>query len=162
MLAPKVELQLYEGALEGSLGISIGPSVSTTISFTKDEETCDILDSIDVNFGVSASVSLGTKFSESLEFSKKLFDFSTPITSIDIGENKCPNRGPCGDDFLDELAAEFSEVFNSAVFLSQNPDPTIPPSPSTVYKFQDFVKAIENLQKVGKVRCSKLLTVYLS
>lgn len=148
---PQIEVALYEGALEGTLGISLGPEVSTTIGFTKDEETCNILDNIDINFVVSASASIGTALSD-WNIDTTLWEDEFEITSIDIGGDKCSNSGPCDDDFLMGLSQELSEVFNSQIFLSQSADPNNPPSPSTVYKFEDFIKALDMLKKAGKVR----------
>ena len=58
----------------------------------------------------------------------------------------CMRNGPCSEDFFDGLAQEFGAAFNSQVFLSQDPDPAKPASPSKVYKFEDFMKALEKLK----------------
>ena len=150
-VVPNIELQLYEGALEGILGVSLGPRVSTTIGFTKDEETCNILDSVDVDFVMFATATIGTALSN-WKIDKTLWQGAFGITSLDIGGNKCAYSGPCSDDFLMELSQEFSETFNSQIFLTQSIDPNGSPSPSKVYKFEDFIKALDMLKKSGKVR----------
>ncbi len=59
----------------------------------------------------------------------------------------CIRNGPCSEGFFEGMAQEFGAIFNSQVFLSQDPDPNNPPSPSKVYKFEDFMKALEVLKE---------------
>jgi hypothetical protein len=58
----------------------------------------------------------------------------------------CIRNGPCSEGFFDEMAQEFGAIFNSQIFLSQAPDPKNPPFPSKVYKFEDFMKALDTLK----------------
>jgi hypothetical protein len=58
----------------------------------------------------------------------------------------CIRNGPCSEGFFDGMAQEFGAIFNSQIFLSQAPDPRDPPFPSKVYKFEDFMKALEILK----------------
>lgn len=52
---------------------------------------------------------------------------------------ECMKDGPCeGDAFFDALETQLSAEFNSQIFLSQPPDPSNLPVPSTVCKFGDF------------------------
>ena len=59
---------------------------------------------------------------------------------------ECIRNGPCSGGFFDGMAQEFGDIFNSQVFLSQDPDPNNPPSPSKVYKFEDLMKALDVLK----------------
>lgn len=73
--------------------------------------------------------------------------YSVDLKDIVLDETvDCMRNGPCSEDFFNGLAQEFGAAFNSQVFLSQDPDPTKPASPSKVYKFEDFMKALEKLK----------------
>jgi hypothetical protein len=62
----------------------------------------------------------------------------------------CTGPGPCdGEPFFDELVRIIGDEFNTKIFLSQPPDPSKPLVPSTVYKFEDFVEALNKLQNAG-------------
>lgn len=78
-------------------------------------------------------------------------DLASILAGEEGGGVECLNAGPCsGDAFFDRMSAELSGTFNSEIFLSQPPDPSQPPVPSSVYKFQDFMLALKNLQTAGE------------
>lgn len=77
-------------------------------------------------------------------------NFQTPFIELNrcTGERFSGN-GCQGDEFFDRLADQLSSEFNSKIFLSQPPDPNDAPRPSIVYKFEDFMAALKNLQLAG-------------
>jgi hypothetical protein len=139
---PKVVVEVYEGALKGDLGIKVTRSLSMTVgpNVKSKEDSCSLSDAIDASFEISSFVELNSALSESLKYQKELFKLPLATTNFNIGGKKCPNPGSCSDDFLDGLVDDFADIFNSQVFLAQAPDPNDPPSPSKVYKFEDFIK----------------------
>lgn len=146
-VVPKVEVNLYSGAVKGDLSVTLGPELSTltNVASALSGETCDLLESVDLSFTLSGDVSIGTEFDSSLEATLNLFEKSWPI--LKLGGTKCPNTGTCsGDTFFDNMSEDFGDIFNTQIFLAQGPSPSDPPFPSTVYKFEDFVGALKNLQ----------------
>ena len=73
-------------------------------------------------------------------------------TIVEDESVECLSNGPCSANFFDGMAAEFKDVFNSQVFLSQAANPNDPPTPSTVYKFEDFMKALKSLNGKDKFK----------
>jgi hypothetical protein len=87
------------------------------------------------------------------------------IIDDDDGQVECLEAGTCsGDDFFDTLSSSLSPSFNSNVFLSQPPDPSADLVPSSVYKFEDLMSALNKLQNSGdqfKMWLGKILSDYL-
>eukprot|EP00985_Skeletonema_marinoi_P007176 scaffold3135_cov181-Skeletonema_marinoi.AAC.1 len=151
-LVPSVEVKLYEGAVKGTLSLTIGPQLDTTISTDAifSGKTCDIFDGLDVSIAASCDVEVGTSFDEGLKKNLNLFEKSWPLFEVD--GTKCPNTSTCsGNDFFDNMVKDFGDTFNSEIFLAQGASPSDPPFPSTVYKFEDFVNALKNLNGSDKV-----------
>ncbi|KAL3787484.1 hypothetical protein HJC23_001134 [Cyclotella cryptica] len=146
-VVPLVEVKLYNGALTGELSFTLGPELSSMLNVDGilSGETCDVLEELDLSFTITGDVSIGTEFDESLKIEGNLFSESWPIWNV--GGKECPTTGACsGDDFFDGMAEEFGGIFNTQIFLAQGASPSDPWFPSTVYKFEDFVNALKNLQ----------------
>jgi len=166
--------------VKGTLSLTIGPQLDTTISTDaiSSGKTCDIFDGLDVSIALSCDVEVGTSFDEGLKKNLNLYEKSWPLFEVD--GTKCPNTSTCsGDDFFDNMVKDFGDTFNSEIFLAQGASPSDPPFPSTgkrrlstlvnlshrkililscyspllfsVYKFEDFVNALKNLNGSVKV-----------
>jgi hypothetical protein len=60
----------------------------------------------------------------------------------------CTDPAPCdGGDFFDKLSQTLAAEFNAKIFLYQPPVGAL--APSTVYKFEDFMVALQKLQGAG-------------
>jgi hypothetical protein len=66
-------------------------------------------------------------------------------------EVQCVDAGPCdGDMFFEKLIRDVGERFNSELFRSRQPDPTLPLVPSSIYKFEDFMTALKKLRRASE------------
>lgn len=131
-VVPKVVVNLYSGAVQGELSISIGPELSTSFDVADvfNGQVCDILEDVDLSLVLSGDVEVGTAFDDSLKAKTNLFEESLPI--LNVGGVECPNTGTCsGDEFFDGMAGEFSDMFNNEIFLAQGASPNDPWLPST-------------------------------
>jgi hypothetical protein len=126
---PSVEINLYEGAVNGKVSVTLGPQLETLSDFSG--EACDIFDGLDVSLATNLDMEMGTKFDESLK-EKKNLSKSWPLFKLDGRE--CPNTSTStcsGDDFFGNMVEEFGDKFNSEIFLAQGVTPSDPLFPST-------------------------------
>lgn len=93
-LIPTVEVNLYAGAVTGSLSVSVGTILSADFSVDAilDLEPCEIFDGMNVTLGLGLGVSIGTKFLPNNEIELDIFEDEFPILEIDGTE--CPDPNP--------------------------------------------------------------------
>jgi hypothetical protein len=126
---PSVEINLYGGAVNGKVSVTLGPEFSQLHDFSG--EACDIFGELDVSLATNLDMEMGTKFDESLK-EKINLSKSWPLFKLDGRE--CPNTSTStcsGDDFFANMVEEFGDKFNSEIFLAQGVRPGDPLFPST-------------------------------
>ena len=148
-LLPSIHVELYKGILTGDVGFAVGSSLTAGADFFN-EDACSTLDKFDIGASISGFVNFGSNLGKGLSLDAEIFNIPIPILSANNEE--CPDNGSCSESFFDDMAEEFKEVFNSQIFLSQAASPNDPPTPSKVYKFEDFMKALKSLNGKDKFK----------